>query len=93
MRDLSLPFSQTHWKICLLQEVVEDFSDVHFSCVMVEGRVADSSMDGFSSNFFAILIYYLEVEDVGSGVVVGNAVDVNCTGGRVLLSSYPDSPF
>ena len=28
---------------------------------MVEGRVADSNMDGFSGNLFAVLVYYLEV--------------------------------
>ena len=39
-------------------------------------------MDGFSSssgNLLAVLVYYLEVGDVGSGVVDGNAVLVNCT--------------
>ena len=39
-------------------------------------------MDAFSSfsgNLFAILVYYLEVEDVDLGMVVGNAVFVNTT--------------
>ena len=48
--------------------MVEDFWDVHFFCVLVEGRVVDSNMDGFSDNLFAVLVYYLEVRDVGSGV-------------------------
>ena len=51
-------------------KVVEDFWDVNFSCVMVEGGVVDSNMNGFSSfsgNLFAILVYYLEVADVGLG--------------------------
>ena len=57
--------------------MVEDFWDVHFSCVMVESRAVDSNMDGFcgfSGKLFAILVYYVEVEDVGSRVVVGKAV-------------------
>ena len=40
---------------------------------MVEGRVVDSNMDNFSSfsgNLFAVYVYYLEVGDVGLGVVV-----------------------
>ena len=48
-------------------KVVEDFWDVHFSCVTVEGRVVDSNMNGFScftGSVFAALIYYLEVGDV-----------------------------
>ena len=50
---------------------------VHFSCVIVEVMALDTKMDGFSSfsgNMFAVLVYYLEVGDVGAGVVVGNAV-------------------
>ena len=59
------------------KKVVDDFWDVHFSCVTVEVRVADSNMDGFASfpsNLFAFLAYYLEVEDGGMGEVAGNAV-------------------
>ena len=51
-----------------------------FFCDTVEGRVVDSNMDGFSSsssNLFAIFIYYLELGDIGSGVVVGNAEYIN----------------
>ena len=56
------------------KKVVEDFLDVHFSCVMVEGRVrvVDSNMNGFSSfsaNLFAVVVYYLELGYVGSEVV------------------------
>ena len=50
--------------------MVEDFLDVHFFCVTVEGRVVDSNMNGFSNfsgNLFAVLVYYLEVGDVVSG--------------------------
>ena len=47
---------------------------------MVEGKVVDSNMDGFSSisgNMFAVLVYYLAVGDVDSWVFVGNATFVN----------------
>ena len=54
------------------KKVIKDFWDVHFSCVMVEGRIVDSNMNGFSGSSFPLLIYYLEVGDVSSGVVVGN---------------------
>ena len=52
------------------KKVVEDFWDVHISYVMVEGRVVNSNMNGFSSfsgNLFSILVYYLEVGNVGLG--------------------------
>ena len=42
---------------------------------MVDGRVVDSNMDGscsFSSNLYAVLVYYQEVADVSLGIVVGN---------------------
>ena len=45
-------------------------------------------MDGFSGNLFAVLVYYIEVGDVGSGVVVGNAVYVNCTGDLTIVLFY-----
>ena len=70
------------------QKVVEDFWDVYFSCVTVEGRVVDPSMNGFSSfsgNLFAVLVYHLEVGDVGSGVIVGNVVFVNCTAEMAIV--------
>ena len=62
------------------KKVVEDFWDGDFSHVVVEGRVVDSNMTGFSSlsvSLFAVFFYYLEVVDVGSGVIVGNTVYVN----------------
>ena len=46
------------------KKVTEDFRGVHFSFVTVKGKVVDSNMDGsstFSSNLFAVLVYYLEV--------------------------------
>ena len=55
---------------------------------MFQGRCVDSNMNGFSSfsdNLFAILVYYLEVGDVGSGLVVGNAVFVNYTGDMTIV--------
>ena len=73
------------------KKVVEGFWDVHFSCLAVEGRVVDSNMNSFSSfsgNLLAILVYYLEVGDVGFGVVVGNAVFVNCTGYMTTVFFY-----
>ena len=73
-------------------KVVEDFLDVHFSCVMVGGRVVDSNMNGFtifSGNLFAVLVYYLEMGDVGSRVVVGNALFVNCTDSMTIAFLHP----
>ena len=73
------------------KKAVEDFWDVHFSCVKVEGRGVNSNVDCFSSfsgNVFAVLVYYLEVEDVGSGMVVGNAGFVNCTDDITTVSFY-----
>ena len=50
------------------KNVFEDFWDVNFSCVRVEAMVVDSNMmNGFSANMLAILVYYLEVGDVGWG--------------------------
>ena len=45
--------------------------------VMIEGRDVDSNMNGFSSfvgGLFVIFIFYLEVGDVGSGMIFGNSV-------------------
>ena len=56
---------------------------VHFCCVAVEGMVVDSNMNGFSSfsgNLFTILVYYLEVGDIDSGMGAGHTVLVSCTG-------------
>ena len=50
-------------------------------------------MNGFSSfsgNLFAVLVYYLEVGDVGSVVVIGNAVFLNCTSDMTtIFQTYP----
>ena len=96
--------SATLWEVCVYQlfqttgrsvcskKVVEDFWNVHCSCGMVEGIVVDSNMNGFSTFFgslFPVLVYYLEVGDVSSGVIVGNAVFVNCTGYRTTVFLYP----
>ena len=73
------------------KKVIKDFLDVSFSCVIVDGRVVYSNMNGSSSfygNLFAILVYYLEVGDVGSGVVVGNSVSVNCTADMTIVFFY-----
>ena len=73
------------------KKVVEDFQDVHFSKVTVEGRFVDSNMNGlssFSSTLFAILVCYLKVGDVGSGVIVGNTAFVNCTGDMTIAFFY-----
>ena len=73
------------------KKVVEDFWDVHFPSIMVEGSFADSDMDGFfsfSGNLFAVLVYYLEVGNVGSGVVLRSAVYVNLTGDMTIVFFY-----
>ena len=54
-----------------------------FGCMVVH-----SNMDGFSGNWFAVLVCYLEVIDDGLEVVVGNAVFVNCTGDITNLFFY-----
>ena len=41
--------------------------------VTVEGGIVNSNMDGFSNlsgNLFSVMVYSLEVEDVGARVVV-----------------------
>ena len=46
---------------------------------MIEGRGVDSNIDGFlifSVNLFVVLVYYIKVGDVGSGMVVGS--DMTC---------------
>ena len=48
-------------------------------------------MNGFSSfpgNLFAVLVFYLEVGDVGSGMVVENIVLVNCTSNVTVVYFY-----
>ena len=55
---------------------------------MVEGRVVDSSMNGFynfAGNLFAVLVYYLEEGDIGSGMVVVNNVLVDFTGDMTIV--------
>ena len=73
---------------------MKDFWDVHFSHVVVEGRIVKSDMDGFSSfpgNLFAVLIYYFEMEDVGFGMIDTYTVLVNCIGNvtAVFFDSIP----
>ena len=66
---------------------VEDFKNVHFSSVVVKGRIVVSNMEGFSSFsgiLFAILVYYFEVGDASFGIVVGYTALVNCTGDGIL---------
>ena len=70
------------------KKVVEDFRDVHFSCVTAEGRVDDLNMDGFYGNLFAVLVNYLEVGATGLRVVVGDVVFVNCTGDMTITFFY-----
>ena len=59
---------------------------------MAEGSVVDSSVDGFSSfsgNSIVVLVCYLEGEDFGSGLVVGNVVYVKCMGDMTIVFFYP----
>ena len=73
MEGLGLPFSVTCQKAYLFQKSVEDFWNVHFSSVMIEYQAVDADVDGFpgfSSNMFALLIYYFEVGDVGIWLVI-----------------------
>ena len=69
-------------------KVVKDFQDVHFSHVLVEGRIVNSDMDGFSSfpgDLFAVLIYYFEMEDAGSWMIIGYTVLINYTGNVIAV--------
>ena len=56
-------------------------------------------MDGFciySGTLFAVLVYYLEVRDIGSWMAVGNAVFVNCMGDMIIVLFFLyflDSPI
>ena len=61
-----------------------------FLLCIVEGRVVDSNMDAslLPWHLFAVLVYYLGAEDVASGVVVGNAVFVNCTDVMIIVFFY-----
>ena len=70
------------------KKLVEDFWDVHFACVTVENRVADSNMNGFSSfsgTLFAVFVYYVEVGGVCSVVFVGHVVYVNSIGDMTIV--------
>ena len=63
-------------------KTVEDFWDIHFSCVTVDCQVGGPVVDvfpGFSGAIFAVLIYYFAVGNIGRGTDVGVNVDVNCT--------------
>ena len=42
-------------------------------------------------SLFSILVYYLEMGDVGLEMIVGNAVFVNCTGNMTILFFYSTS--
>ena len=68
--------------------MVEDFWDIHFSHVTLEGKVVDSNMYGFSCNLFVVFVYHLELGDVGLAVVVGNAAFVNCTCDMTIVFFY-----
>ena len=47
---------------------------------MVDWRVGESNIDGFSGKMLAVIVYYLDVGDDGFRVIVGNALYVNCNG-------------
>ena len=58
---------------------------------MTECKVVDPDVDGFpvfSVNLFTVLIYYFEVEDVGTGMAFGFTVDVYCTGYLTAMFFY-----
>ena len=65
--------------------MAEDFWDVHFTCAIVEGRAVDFNTDSISDKLLAVLLHYLEVGDVGLGVVARNTVCVNCTGDLTIV--------
>ena len=44
-----------------------------------------NDFSSFSSNLFVILVYYLEVGDVGCGIVAENIVLVNLTGDMTVV--------
>ena len=61
------------------KKVVEDFWDVHFSCVTVEGRVFDSNLDifcSFSGNMFAVSFHFPKVE----GMVIVSLAGISGVG-------------
>ena len=71
--------------------MVEDFWDVHFPVLWLKaGLLILIWMASLASlAVFAVLVFYFEVENVGMGVGVRNAVYVNCTGDMAaVLFSY-----
>ena len=68
MGGLSLPLGWTIGRYVFSKKVLEDFLDVHFSCVIIEGRIVDSNMDGFFCSQHSL--FYLEVGDVGFGLLL-----------------------
>ena len=77
-------FRLTGRSICS-KKVAEDSWDLHFAHVVVDGRIINSYRNGFSGKLFTILAYYLEVGDVGSGMALGHAVLLNCTGNNMAF--------
>ena len=49
------------------------------------GIIIIQQNDKSTQNLFVVLIYYLEVGNVGSGVIDGNAVYVNWTGDMAIV--------
>ena len=77
--------------LCVPRRQLEISGMCIFYCVTVEGRVVDCNMDGFCSfsyDLFAALTCSVEVGDVGSRVIVGHVVYVNCTGDMIILVFY-----
>ena len=80
LEDLSAP-----------KNMVEDFWDVHFSSVTVQGMVVDSNMNGFSNLYgklLAILVYYLEVGNAGLGWLFEMLCLYIFTGDMISVSFY-----
>ena len=79
MGGLSLPLVYTNWKMYI------------FPVLQPRAGLLILDTDSFSSfpgNLFAVLIYYPEVGDVSSGLVVGKVMFVYCTGDMTIVFFY-----
>ena len=61
------------------KKVVEHFWNVHISHVAGEGGIANSDINAFTGNVFAILVHYFEVADIGPGMPVRHTALIYCT--------------
>ena len=55
---------------------------MHFTSIVIECWVGDPDADGvldFSHKLLVILVYYFEMRDVISGMIIRLTMNINCT--------------